>query len=76
MTAAVNEFGGWMAAPNYDKGSCYVYEGWRFGSVRRKTRRWRKAGWREIGKGRHWCNRERRSRGEREKGKRDVLSGG
>ncbi len=31
-----------MAAPNYDQGSCCVYEGWRFGSVRRKTRCWRK----------------------------------
>jgi hypothetical protein len=49
MTAAVNELGGWMAAPNYDEGSCCVYEGWRFGSVRRKTRRWRKAGSRDIG---------------------------
>jgi hypothetical protein len=39
-----------MAAPNYDQGSCYVYEGWRFGSVRRKTRRWRKAGSRKIGR--------------------------
>jgi hypothetical protein len=31
-----------MAAPNYDQGSCCVYEGWQFGSVTRKTRRWRK----------------------------------
>jgi len=28
-----------MAAPNYDEGSCCIYEGWRFGSVRRKPRR-------------------------------------
>jgi hypothetical protein len=28
-----------MTAPNYDEGSCYIYEGWRFGSVRRKPRR-------------------------------------
>ncbi len=41
MTVAVNEFGGWMVAPNYDQGSCCVYEGWWFGRVRRKTRRWR-----------------------------------
>jgi hypothetical protein len=27
-----------MAAPNYDEGSCYIYEGWWFGSVRRKPR--------------------------------------
>jgi hypothetical protein len=27
-----------MAAPNYDHGSCCIYEGWRFGSVKRKTR--------------------------------------
>ncbi len=43
MTAAVNEFRGWMATPNYDQGSCCVYEEWRFGSVGRKTRRWRSA---------------------------------
>ncbi|CAM6029063.1 unnamed protein product [Sphagnum balticum] len=30
-----------MAAPNYDQGSCCIYEGWRFGSVKRKIRRWR-----------------------------------
>jgi hypothetical protein len=50
VTALVNELRGWMAAPNYDQGSCCVYEGWRFGSVRRKTRRWRKVGSKEIGR--------------------------
>jgi hypothetical protein len=60
--AVVNVFGGWMAAPNYDQGSCYVYEGWRFGSVWRKTRRWKKAGSR-----RRWGNREKRSRREERK---------
>jgi hypothetical protein len=28
-----------MAAPNYDERSCCIYEGWGFGSVRRKPRR-------------------------------------
>ncbi len=56
-----------MAAPNYDQGSCYVYEGWRFGSVWRKTRRWKKAGSRRSGK-----KVERRN----EKGRTDVLSRG
>jgi hypothetical protein len=30
-----------MAAPNYDQGSCCIYEGWRFGSVKRKIKHWR-----------------------------------
>ncbi len=30
-----------MAAPNYDQGSCYIHEVWRFGSVKRKIRRWK-----------------------------------
>jgi hypothetical protein len=50
VTAAMNELGGWMVAPNYDQGSCCVYEGWRFGSVRRKTRHWKKAGSSEVGR--------------------------
>jgi hypothetical protein len=39
--AALNGHGVWMAAPNYDQGSCCIYEGWRFGSVKRKIRCWR-----------------------------------
>ncbi len=35
----LNGHGVCMTAPNYDEGSCYIYEGWRFGSVRRKPRR-------------------------------------
>jgi hypothetical protein len=66
-----------MTAPNYDQGSCYIYEGWRFGSVRKKTRRlrrWIKPDSWEASE--QW----RRARSEREKApicsRIEVLLGG